>query len=153
MSSSLPLIAENFIFSCSFLSIIKKNFFVFVCFFGCATCGILVPQPGIEPVAPAVEGQEAWSHDQQTTREFPPFLFYEVRVCGGGCRGGRDGRCEDRSTAFLWSGSPTGRDLTPMVPHNLFSGGGRGCPVAESPLSQPRRPPGCMLLKMGFVGL
>ena len=109
-----------------FLSLIKKNFFLFVRFFGCATCRILGPQPGIEPVAPAMEGQEAWSPDHWTTREFPPFLFYEVQVCGGGCRGGRDGRCEDRSTAFLWSGSPTRRDLTPMVPPQSLLWWGQG---------------------------
>ena len=118
-----------------FLKYNFKKFFVCL-FFGYATCGILVPQPGIESVAPAVEGQEAWSPDHRTTRELPPFLFYEVRVCGGGCRGGGDGGCEDRNTAFLWSGSPTGCDLTPMVPPQSLLWWGRGCPVAESPLSQ-----------------
>ena len=27
------------------------------CFFGCEACGILAPQPGVEPVPPALEGE------------------------------------------------------------------------------------------------
>ena len=27
------------------------------CFFGCEACGILAPQPGIEPTPPALEGE------------------------------------------------------------------------------------------------
>ena len=38
------------------------------CFYGHAACGILVPQPGIESVAPAVE---AWSPNHWTAREVP----------------------------------------------------------------------------------
>ena len=40
-------------------------------------CGILVPQPGIEPVPPAVEAQ---SLNHQTTREVPrtPFCKHGV---------------------------------------------------------------------------
>ena len=34
-------------------------------------CGILVPQPGIEPTPPAVEAQ---SRNHWTAREVPPFL-------------------------------------------------------------------------------
>ena len=45
------------------------NFLSFFFFFGCAAaCRILVPQPGIEPVPPAVE---AWSPNHWTTREVP----------------------------------------------------------------------------------
>ena len=36
-----------------------------------AACGILVPQPGIEPALPAVE---AWSLNHWTTREVPIFF-------------------------------------------------------------------------------
>jgi len=60
-----------------------------------------------------------------------------------------------RTGAQLSCGVGPQPDVTslPWSPHSLFSGGGRGCPEAESPLSQPRRPPGCVLLKMGFMGL
>ena len=40
----------------------------------CAACGILVPQPGIEPVSPAVE---AWSLNHWTTREGPVLFLFE----------------------------------------------------------------------------
>ena len=36
-------------------------------FFGCKACGILVPQPGIEPTHPVLEG----SLNHWTTREVP----------------------------------------------------------------------------------
>ena len=36
-------------------------------------CGILVPQPGIKPVPPAVE---AWSLNHWTTREVPIMKFF-----------------------------------------------------------------------------
>ena len=36
-------------------------------------CGILVPQPGIEPVFPAVE---VWSPNHWTTREFPEIYIF-----------------------------------------------------------------------------
>ena len=37
-------------------------------------CGILVPQPGIEPVPPPVG---AWSPNHWTAREFPPPSFFD----------------------------------------------------------------------------
>ena len=37
-----------------------------------AACGILVPQPGIEPVPPAMEAR---SPNHWTTREFPESVF------------------------------------------------------------------------------
>ena len=40
----------------------------------CATCGILVPRPGIEPAPPAVE---AHSLNHWTAREVPGVLFYK----------------------------------------------------------------------------
>ena len=40
--------------------------FFFLFWLHLVTCGILVPQPGIEPVLPAVE---AWSPNHWTTRE------------------------------------------------------------------------------------
>ena len=43
------------------------------CFFGrCAACGILAPQPGIEPMPPAVE---AWSPNHWTAGEVQVILF------------------------------------------------------------------------------
>ena len=41
-------------------------------------CGILVPQPGIEPWATTVK---APSPNHWTTREFPPFSFDDVFLC------------------------------------------------------------------------
>ena len=35
-------------------------------------CGILVPQPGVKPVRPALE---AWSVNHWTAREVPNFFF------------------------------------------------------------------------------
>ena len=46
-----------------------KFYFIIIIFWShCAAWGILVPQPGIEPVAPAVEAQ---SPNHWTAREFP----------------------------------------------------------------------------------
>ena len=39
-----------------FLAILPLLLFMF-CFFGCEACGILVPQQGIEPAHPALEGK------------------------------------------------------------------------------------------------
>ena len=39
----------------------------------CAACGILVPQPGIEPTPPALE---VWSLNHWTAREAPRMVFY-----------------------------------------------------------------------------
>ena len=41
---------------------------LFIYLFGHTTCGILVPQPGIELMPPAVE---VWSLNSWTTREVP----------------------------------------------------------------------------------
>ena len=41
-------------------------------------CGILVPQPGIEPVPPVVE---AWSPNHWTAREFPCKFFSKNIFC------------------------------------------------------------------------
>ena len=43
--------------------------------FGRAACGILVPQPGIQLVPPALE---AWNLNPWTAREVPPHLFVVV---------------------------------------------------------------------------
>ena len=40
--------------------------------FGLVACGDLVPQPGIEPMAPALDAQ---SLNQWSTREVPSFFF------------------------------------------------------------------------------
>ena len=48
----------------------------FVGFFSPLACGILVPQPGIEPMPPAVE---AWSPNHWPIREFPEhFVLYSL---------------------------------------------------------------------------
>ena len=41
----------------------------FIYFFGCGACGILVPQPGMEPMPPAVEAPNL---NHWTAREVPP---------------------------------------------------------------------------------
>ena len=40
-------------------------------------CGILVPQPGIEPVFPAVQ---VWSPNHWTAREFPEIYIYIFHI-------------------------------------------------------------------------
>ena len=53
----------------------------FFCFWPChAACGILVPQPGIEPMPPAVEVQ---SPNHWTAREFPAVLLITVQKAFG----------------------------------------------------------------------
>ena len=49
--------------------------FIFIFFFWpcLASCGILVPRPGIEPAPPALETR---SPNHRTTREFPVFIFF-----------------------------------------------------------------------------
>ena len=47
-------------------------------FFGCPECGILIPQPGIEPVPPAVE---AWSSNHWTSGEFSTYAFFFFNLC------------------------------------------------------------------------
>ena len=41
--------------------------------FDLAACGILVPQPGIEPRPSAVK---AWSPNHWTAKEFPSFIIF-----------------------------------------------------------------------------
>ena len=41
----------------SLLNFLQYCFCFTMCFFGCEICGILAPQPGIEPVPPALEGR------------------------------------------------------------------------------------------------
>ena len=48
---------------------------LFTYLFDCATDKILVPQPGMEPVPPAVEAR---SPNHWTTREFPTLLVFNV---------------------------------------------------------------------------
>ena len=43
--------------------------------FGCVACGVLVPQPGIEPVPPALE---AWSLSHWTSGEIPHFKLLSL---------------------------------------------------------------------------
>ena len=61
----------------SFFLFLKLFLFTYLFWPHCAACGILVPQPGIEPVPPAVEG---WSPNLWTAREFSlkPFLIPSV---------------------------------------------------------------------------
>ena len=55
----------------SFREKASQPFFSFV-FFGPMERGILIPQPGIEPVSPALE---AWSLNQWTVRKIPQLIF------------------------------------------------------------------------------
>ena len=51
---------------------------MFCFFFGPKACGILAPQPGIEPTPPALEGEvDAW-----TAREVPPYYLLQARCLG-----------------------------------------------------------------------
>ena len=52
-----------------------KDVYLFLCF-GCAACGILVPQPEIEPVSPAAEVP---SLHHWTTRGVPSLFFKCIR--------------------------------------------------------------------------
>ena len=45
----------------------------------CTACGILVPQPEMEPLLPAVDMQ---SSNHQTTREFPIIIILQIRKQG-----------------------------------------------------------------------
>ena len=49
-----------------------KGFTYLFIFSPCTACGVLVLQPGITPVTPALEAQ---STDQWTSREVPAFLI------------------------------------------------------------------------------
>ena len=65
------------LWSLFFLSFLKLFLFTYLFRLCGAACGILVPQPGIEPVPPAVEG---WSPNLWTAREFSlkPFLIPSI---------------------------------------------------------------------------
>ena len=72
----------------------------------CAARGILVPWPGIEPMAPAVE---AWSLNHWITREVPRARIYYLREAGSLARikiqmlAGLCSILEDgRRNSFLW---------------------------------------------------
>ena len=52
--------------------VILTIFYLFIYFLLRMTCGILVPQPDIEPVPSAVK---VWSPNHWTTREFHEHLF------------------------------------------------------------------------------
>ena len=43
----------------------------------CVACGILVPQPGSEPTAPALE---TWGLNHWTAREVPSYVFSFERI-------------------------------------------------------------------------
>ena len=55
----------------------RKSGFIYL-FRPChVACGILVPQPGIEPVSPAME---AWSPNHWTAGEFPLYTVFVIMV-------------------------------------------------------------------------
>ena len=56
----------------TFIKFVTKLLPFYVLVFGCKTCGILAPQPGIDPTAPAVEVQ---SLNHRTTRTVPKLKF------------------------------------------------------------------------------
>ena len=39
------------------MNLLQYCFYFYVSVFGCKACGILAPQPGIEPALPALEGK------------------------------------------------------------------------------------------------
>ena len=62
-------------------NILLELFLLCVCVCVYLACGILVPQPRMEPVAPA---EESWSLNRWTTRESPrPVSMYDI-VLGSG---------------------------------------------------------------------
>ena len=61
---------------CSFLGGFLFGWLVFF-LLHCAACGILVPRPGIKPVAPVVEVWH-WSLNHWTSREFPFSCIFMV---------------------------------------------------------------------------
>ena len=66
---------------CLFNLFLKNlNLFIYLFIFGHVTqaCEILVPQPGIEPLPPAVEAQ---SPNHWTAREVPIFLTLSLVLC------------------------------------------------------------------------
>ena len=73
----LLLFPYNFLklICCIFIFIQFKKF----SFFGHASCGILVPQPGIKPSPPAVE---TWSPNHWTARDPLGFFHINFYVCG-----------------------------------------------------------------------
>ena len=56
-----------------FLSYILFYIIIIIIWLCCTTCGILLPQPGIEPVPPAVE---MWSLNHRATKEVPTLPFF-----------------------------------------------------------------------------
>ena len=57
-----------------------KNLFIYLFIFclRCRACGTLVPQPGIEPVPPALQ---AWSLNHWTAREVPQHSVLILEAC------------------------------------------------------------------------
>ena len=67
---------ESTVFLSSIFAIILKTlFFFFFLRLHCVACGLLVPQPGIEPVSPALG---AWSANHWTTREVPLRTLFDM---------------------------------------------------------------------------
>ena len=70
---------------CTFKNLLNVHFFFFLIlpfFFLAASrtaCGILVPQPGIEPLPPAVE---SWVLNHWTTMEVPAALYFFLVIFG-----------------------------------------------------------------------
>ena len=82
---------------CAFICLF--GFFFFFCFFGHTAHGILVPQPRIEPVAPAVEGR---SLNLWTAKEVPIHSSVDGHV--GGLHilaAAKKGLCEHCTLFFL----------------------------------------------------
>ena len=72
------MLVYHFVSSCRQRGIffIKKKI-LFSIFSQCATCGVLVPRPGIRSVPPAVE---EWHLNQRATREVPEEAFLEINT-------------------------------------------------------------------------
>ena len=69
-------------------------------FFGCEACGILAPQPGIEPAPPALEG----GLNHWTAREVPDFLcVFNIFECN---HSARESNMLENTRTSLWKSLP-----------------------------------------------
>ena len=76
VSSCMPLVHNgSAIFSQNLTVVFLLSFFFFFFWLRYAACGILVPRPGIEPMAPAVE---AWTLNHWTAKEVPSLPTFSL---------------------------------------------------------------------------
>ena len=92
--------------------------------FGCMACGILVPQPEIEPALPALE---AWSLSHWTSREIPHFMLLSLFIWNT-----RDGTISNKNATIQGE-----RERMPELPQEMRQDWGRagawgGCKYRKS---------------------